>query len=143
MSRKVKYTVMAKIEAAERYLRGEASAAEIAVEMKMPKTGEIRILEWAAIYRENGIEGFHLKEGNGSYTAEEKQQAVEEYLQGKGSLREICRKHHIPSSWTLWQWIKRYNSNKELRNYNPKPEVYVAMGRRLRERSAQNLVFEG
>jgi transposase-like protein len=114
MSRKVKYTVMAKIEAAERYLRGEASAAEIAVEMKMPKTGEIRILEWAAIYRENGIEGFHLKEGNGSYTAEEKQQAVEEYLQGKGSLREICRKHHIPSSWTLWQWIKRYNLSFQL-----------------------------
>ena len=140
MSRKVKYTVMAKIEAAERYLRGEASAAEIAVEMKMPKTGEIRILEWAAIYRENGIEGFHLKEGNGSYTAEEKQQAVEEYLQGKGSLREICRKYHIPSDSTLRQWIKRYNSNKELRDYDPKPEVYVAMRKKTTKEERQEIV---
>ena len=89
MSRKVKYTVMAKIEAAERYLRGEASAAEIAVEMKMPKTGERRILEWAAIYRENGIEGFHLKEGNGSYTAEEKQQAAAHVVLQSGAPTDI------------------------------------------------------
>ena len=32
------------------------------------------IREWAAAYRESGIEGFHLKKGNSSYTAEEKQQ---------------------------------------------------------------------
>ena len=42
MSRKAKYTVMAKIEAVERYLRGEASAAEIAAEMKMGKMEKIK-----------------------------------------------------------------------------------------------------
>jgi len=140
MSRKAKYTVMAKIEAVERYLRGEASAAEIAAEMKMGKNGKDQITAWAAIYRENGIEGFHLKEGNGSYTAEEKQQAVEEYLQGKGSLREICRKYHIPADSTLRQWIKVYNSNKELRDYEPKPEVYVAMRKKTTKEERQEIV---
>ena len=90
MSRKAKYTAEAKVRAAERCLRGEASAAGIAAEMGMGKRGESTVREWAAAYRENGIEGFHLKKGNNSYTAEEKQRAVEEYLQGKGSLRETA-----------------------------------------------------
>ncbi len=59
MSRKARYTVKAKMQAAERYLRGEASAAAIAEEIKMGKCGERRVREWAAVYQENGIEGFH------------------------------------------------------------------------------------
>ena len=105
MSRKAKYTVEQKVKAAERYLRGEASAAGIAAEMGMPASGERKIHEWAGIYRENGIEGFHLMKGNRSYTTEEKQQAVEDYLQGKGSLEAISRKYHIPSESTLRQWM--------------------------------------
>ena len=93
----------------------------------MGKRGEVKVREWAAIYSENGIEGFHLKKGNSHYTAEEKQQVVEEYLQGKGSLGEISRKYHILNQETLRRWIKMYNSNRELRNYDPRPEVYVAM----------------
>ena len=140
MSRKAKYTVEAKVRAAERYLRGEASAAGIAAEMGMGKHGDDRVREWAAVYRENGIEGFHLKKGNSSYTAEEKQQAVEEYLQGKGSLREISRKYRIPSHQTLRQWIKVYNSNRELRDYSPRPEVYVAMKRKTTKEERQEIV---
>ena len=78
MSRKAKYTVEQKVKAAERYIRGEASAAEIAAEMGMPASGKKKVWEWAAAYRENGIEGFHLMDGNRSYTAEEKQRAVED-----------------------------------------------------------------
>lgn len=130
MSGKKKYTVEEKIQAAKRYIKGEASAAEIAAEMGMPASGCIQVRGWAANYRENGVEGFHLTIGNRSYTAAEKQKAVEEYLQEKGSLESICRKYHIPSHTTLRKWIKVYNSNRELRSYNPKPEVYVAMRRK-------------
>ena len=140
MSRKAKYTVEAKVRAAERYLRGEASAAGIAAEMEMGKRGESTVREWAATYRENGIEGFHLKEGNSSYTAETKKQAVEEYLQGKGSLREISRKYHIPNKETLRQWVEVYNSNRELRGYNPRPEVYVAMRKKTTKEERQEIV---
>ena len=140
MSRKAKYTVEAKVRAAERYLRGEASAAGIAAEMEMGKRGKSTVREWAATYRENGIEGFHLKEGNSSYTAETKKQAVEDYLQGKGSLREICRKYHIPSKETLRRWIEVYNSNRELRDYIPRPEVFVAMKRKATKEERQEIV---
>ena len=140
MSMKAKYTVEAKVRAAERYLRGEASAAEIAAEMGLGKRGKSTVREWAAAYRENGIEGFHLKEGNSSYTAETKKQAVEDYLQGKGSLREICRKYHIPSKETLRRWIEVYNSNRELRDYIPRPEVFVAMKRKTTKEERQEIV---
>ena len=140
MSRKAKYTVEAKVRAAERYLRGEASAAGIAAEMEMGKRGKSTVREWAATYRENGIEGFHLKEGNSSYTAETKKQAVEEYLQGKGSLREISRKYHIPNKGTLRQWVEVYNSNRELRGYNPRPEVYVAMRKKTTKEEREEIV---
>ena len=140
MSRKAKYTVEAKVRAAERYLRGEASAAGIAAEMEMGKRGKSTVREWAATYRENGIEGFHLKEGNSSYTAETKKHAVEEYLQGKGSLREISRKYHIPNKETLRQWVEVYNSNRELRGYNPRPEVYVAMRKKTTKEEREEIV---
>ena len=58
MLRKAKYTVEAKIKAAERYLRGEASAREIVTELGMPESGRIKVRDWAAIYRKNGVEGF-------------------------------------------------------------------------------------
>ncbi len=140
MSRKAKYTVEAKVRAAKRYLRGESSSAAIAAEMGMGKCGGRRIRKWAAAYQENGIEGFHLKKGNSSYTAETKQRAVEDYLLRKGSLEELSRKYHIPSSETLRQWIKVYNSDRELRDYSPKPEVYVAMAKRTTKEERQEIV---
>ena len=140
MSRKAKYRIEEKIRAVEQYLRGEASATGIAAELGMGKRGSKTILEWAAIYIKNGVEGFHLQPGNSHYTAEEKQHAVEEYLQGEGSLREICRRHHIPSEYTLRQWIRVYNSNRELRDYDPRPEVYVAMARKTTKEERQEIV---
>ena len=140
MSRRAKYTVEVKVRAAERYLRGEASAAAIAAEIGMSRNGKRRVQEWAAVYRENGIEGFHTKEGNSNYTAEDKKQAVEAYIRGEGSLREICRRYHILSESTLRRWIKVYNSNRELRDYDPKPEVYVAMRKKTTKEERQEIV---
>lgn len=42
---------------------------------------------------------------NKKYSAELKIQAVEEYLSGNGSQREICRKHGISAKRTLEAWI--------------------------------------
>lgn len=54
---------------------------------------------------------------NKSYPAELKYQAVGDYLSGKGSHREICRKYGIRSTYTLRKWIKLYNGHKELKCY--------------------------
>lgn len=45
---------------------------------------------------------------NKKYSAELKIQAVEEYLSGNGSQREICRKHGISAKRTLEAWIMWY-----------------------------------
>lgn len=52
-----------------------------------------------------------------SYSAELKYQGVSDYLSGKGSLREICRKYKIRSTRQLRNWIKMYNGHKELKCY--------------------------
>ena len=140
MSKRVKYSLEQKIQAVERYLRGEASAREIASELGMTQNGSREIRKWAAVYRKNGIEGFHLQRGNSSYSAETKRQAVEEYLEGKGSLTEICIKYHIPSRETLRAWIKKYNSNETLLDYDPKPEVYVAMRKKTTKEEREKIV---
>ena len=54
---------------------------------------------------------------NKSYPVELKYQAVGDYLSGKGSLSEICKKYRIRSDCQLRNWIKLYNSHKELRCY--------------------------
>ena len=52
MSRRAKYPIEKRIQASERYIKGEASAASIAAEMRMTRNGDQQIVEWAAIYRE-------------------------------------------------------------------------------------------
>ena len=56
---------------------------------------------------------------------------------GEGSVDEIVAKYNISSREVLRNWIKRYNANKELKDYDPKREVYMAEARRkttLKER---------
>ena len=54
---------------------------------------------------------------NKSYLVELKYQAVGDYLSGGGALREICKKYGIRSTRQLRNWIKLYNSHKELKCY--------------------------
>ena len=65
-----------------------------------------------------------------SYSAELKYQAVSDYLSGKGSLREICRKYKIRSTRQLRNWIKMYNSHRELRPSRGRgSDIYMTKGR--------------
>ena len=46
------------------------------------------------------------------------------------SVDEIVAKHRISSKTVLRDWIKRYNANMELKDFEPKREVYMAESRR-------------
>lgn len=52
---------------------------------------------------------------NKKYSAELKIQAVEEYLSGNGSQREICRKYGILAKSTLEVWTMRHNGYREFK----------------------------
>ena len=85
---------------------------------------------WISKYETNGINAFIRCGGNARYSQEFKMQYVEEYLIGVGSVDDIVAKYNISAREVLRNWIKRYNANKELKDYDPKREVYMADARR-------------
>jgi transposase-like protein len=73
--------------------------------------------EWIVQYKHNGAKDFLPEEQNRVYSIETKLQAVEDYLSGKGSQREITAKYGIRDRTILRQWIKVYNSGKGFRHH--------------------------
>ena len=56
--------------------------------------------------------------------------APEAVLSGEGSVDDIVAKYNISSREVLRNWIKHYNANSELKDYDPKREVYMAEARK-------------
>lgn len=124
-----KYSYEEKIKACEDYFSGERSATQIANDFGLTSiSGAMRT--WFGLYQEHGSEALFHKSKNASYSRTFKIRVVEEYVSGKGSLNDLIAKFKIPSTRTLRDWIKLYNSHKELKDYNPKQEVYMAKARR-------------
>jgi len=73
---------------------------------------------WIYNYKEKGIDGLKESRTWKQYSEELKTQAVQDYLTGKYSLRECCRKYDISSDSVLTRWIKRYNSGKDHESTN-------------------------
>ncbi len=85
--------------------------------------------KWVAVYRIHGIDAFITTIGNKSYSKKFKLYCVEEVIPGKGSAQDIAASVNIHPT-VLERWIKMYNANRELREYIPKREVYMAASRR-------------
>ena len=131
MSRKRKYSPEQIIQICEAYLAGEKSSSQLCVEYGLSKGKPPGLFgNWIAQYRENGALAFAKTSGNRSYTADFKRMVVQEYLDGCGSAFELCAKHQIPQDGTLLKWVSLYNANRELKDYCPKREVYMAEARR-------------
>jgi len=126
MGRKAKYTKEQKIRACKYYLSGEKTAKQIANLLGMGKRGSDKVIVWVKKYSEHGETAFEEKNKNNSYSKEFKNKIVQEYLAGKGSTTDLSVKYNLPSTETLRQWILKYNSHIELKDYDPKPEVYMA-----------------
>ena len=127
MGRKAKYTYEEKLEACGEYLSGKKSASEIAQELQMGKYGTSMVLDWSRKYQEQGPEILKEVSNNAAYTKEFKKKVVEDYLAEKGSLRDLAIKYGIRSKEQIRRWISKYNRNEELKDYDPHPEVYMAM----------------
>ena len=73
---------------------------------------------------------------NKKYSKELKLQAVQDYISGQGSLKEICRKYEILSDKQLQNWIKWYNGGMETKRKNTaKGEIYVYINGRINKQS--------
>ena len=78
---------------------------------------------------------------NKVYSAELKIQAVEEYLSGKGSQREICKKYGILAKRTLEVWIMWYNGHREIKERSSaKGVIYMTKGRKTTQEERAEIV---
>ena len=124
MSRRSKLTDEERISAVQEYLNGEGSYRSIArkygVDHKL-----LRVLVGRA--QTEGIESIKIRHVNRKYTVETKLAAVQEYLAGKGSQLDICKKYHITDNNLLIQWIKCYNNGKDFKKERRRSERGITM----------------
>lgn len=128
MSRKSPYAYEDKVKACEDYLSGKRSMIQIANDLGLNKPNGA-MDRWIRLFREQGANSLLPKAKNSAYTKEFKMHVVEEYVDGQGSAEVIAAKHNVNAA-ILYKWISLYNSDMELKDYNPKQEVYMAEARR-------------
>jgi len=126
MSRNSRYSYEDRIKACEDYKSGKRSAAQIASDLKMGRRGCAVVRTWAQKFEACGPQALLPTNHNQTFTKELKRQAVQEYLDGKGSLERIANQHGLRSKTQLQEWIKKYTDHEELKDYRPQPEVYMA-----------------
>lgn len=116
-----------KIKIIEGYIRGEIGFGQIRNRYGVPKS---TLRHWIDRYKTFGADGLLQRKHNQIYSTEVKKRAVEEYLSGKGSYKDICTKYKIHSDKQLRDWIKVYNSHRELRPSRGRgSEIYMTKGR--------------
>ena len=108
MSEKAKLSPKEKAEIVRRCLRNEISIGTASQEVCVNKT---TILRWIAQYETEGAAVFLPHRGGRIYSEEVKRQAVQEYLSGMGSLREISQKYGLRDESRLRDWVKVYNAH--------------------------------
>jgi len=125
--RKSKIRREIKIEYIEKYNAGEISMNAISKKLGV---GLTTIGVWIRNYKTFGASDFEKGSVNTKYSKETKLESVKDYLEGNGSLQDICDKYRIRSTWQLRDWIKLYNGHKELRSTGGKgSEIYMTKGR--------------
>lgn len=112
MSRRIKIPIDEKIRITELYLRHKISRNQAATECGVHNS---TITLWARLYESGGPAALQERGPNSTYTKELKIAAVTDYLNGKGSMNDICKKYQIRSHESLQQWIKLYNNHEVLK----------------------------
>ena len=123
---KRKVSVEDKIYAVNLYLDGKESQHRIAAMFDVSLSS---VQQWIRNYESMGAGAFTLK-GNKKYSKELKQQAVSDYLAGRGSQNDICKKYGIRSKSKLQMWIKKYNGHEELKSSGTGGNIIMTKGRK-------------
>ena len=108
MPQKSKLNAEEKVEIIRKYQQGEISLAQAAREASVETT---TIYRWSTRYEAEGADGFLSYQKNRVYPSELKLKAVQEYLSGTGSLREISKKYKLRNERQLSNWIKVYHAH--------------------------------
>ena len=129
MGRKTKYSKDLKLEIIRRYINGESSTV-LANEYGMTSNMRREILKWVHKYEEIGESAFNKSSTNKSYSKNFKEKVVKEYLEGNSSFEELANKYNISTHVIVMNWLKKYNSGIEIKDYDPKGDVYTMKSRK-------------
>ena len=129
MGRKTKYSKELKLEIVKRYLKGE-TVSYLANLYNVSNNHGIPILEWVHKYEVLGETAFEESSTNKSYSKKLKLQIIQDYLDGKDSYEGLANKYNILSPSIVKRWVKKYNNGIEIRDYDPKGDVYTMKSRK-------------
>lgn len=127
MSREGKASFEEKLDAIENYMNGIKTVGQIATTLQVSKT---TVQRWIHRYQDRGVSGLRGTSKNTYYPPEIKIQAVTDYLAGKASKVEICRKYKISSYNVFQKWLKGYNGHKTTKSHNLRRDKNMAKGRK-------------
>jgi transposase-like protein len=113
MGRKSRFTANEKLKYVLRCIKGEDSINHTA---KLIGVYDSTLSEWIRNYQSLGIDGLDTTSKNTFYSEEIKNMAVGDYIDGKGSLDDICKNYGIRSTSQLRNWIMKYNSHEKLKS---------------------------
>ena len=78
---------------------------------------------------------------NKKYSPELRMKAVEDYLSGKGTMKQIREKYGILANKQLINWIMWYNGHREFKERsNAKGEIYMTKGRKTTQEERAKIV---
>ena len=126
MGIKSKFSKETKIKACEDYRKGSNSFGNIS---KSLGCDEKTIRQWYMTYRNYGSSAFNVSYTNRSYSKGFKMSVIASYLSGDYSINELSSKHNISTS-VVRQWINKYNNGIEIKDYDPKGEIYTMKSRK-------------
>lgn len=89
-----KVTPEERLAVAKAWAEGVLSQSEAARRIGVNRSN---VREWTALYKEKGASSFQGIDSNPKYSPDIKLQAVKEYLEGKGSLKEIAARYGLRS----------------------------------------------
>ncbi len=115
------------LERVNEYLNGMASCDSIS---RKNNISRCTLMCWVTAYTVHGPEALLPRIGNRKYTKEFKLMCVEAVLHGEISVDACVAKYGISSRSVLRRWISVYNANRELKDYDPRKEIYMAEARR-------------
>lgn len=125
MERRAKFSAEEKVVAVNRYLKRGESQRSIAESLGIAVPS---LQVWVRNYQSMGSNAFEEK-GHKGYSSELKAEAVNEYLEGGISQKELCKKYQMKSPSQLKQWIVKYNGHEELKTTR-KGGSYMTRGRK-------------
>ena len=129
MGRKVKYSKELKLEIIKRYLNGESPTA-LVNEYNLLESYSNEIITWVRRYEALGESGFETSSSNKSYSKDFKLKVINEYLSGKDSLQGLANTYNISTHEIVRKWVLAYNNGEEIKDYDPKSEVYAMKSRK-------------